>query len=141
MSDQIIERYQAFWQQYASETDFLAMSKVLRGLLTYCKSQYGDISDQIELITDYATELERYLPLMNLDEFVSASKSVTYAKRTIKNSGTIDYGAGLSRDVSAEDLLRESSVEGSGSLDAGNGDTDNGSGNLIDDLRLESDDD
>jgi len=143
MSDPIIERYKAFWSENATTTDFIGMSKVLRGLLTYCKAQYGDISDQIELITEYATELERYLPLMDLDEFVSASKSVTYANRTIKQSGTIQYGSGLSRDPSASEAeeLRAASNGLSGSLESGNGGPGNGSDSLIDDLRSEPDDD
>ncbi len=138
--DHIIERYQAFWQQYAAEANFIAMSKVLRGLLGYCKAQYGDVSDQVELITEYAEELERFLPLMDLDEFVSSSKSVTYAKRTIKNSGTIAYGSGLARDITIDEerLIRESRAQGRTNVAD---DRSQGDNTLIDDIRVESSDD
>jgi hypothetical protein len=134
MKDEIIDRYELFWSAAAQEANFDDQSKILRALVTYIKSEYGDVSNFVEMITDKIDELEKYLPLMDLDQFCASSKAIAYGKRSIRTSGNPNYASGLSRDITEEERreLRESinasdsarsgdlNGEGDGSGDGGN---------------------
>ena len=130
-----------FWSAAAQDANFDDEAKILRALITYIKSEHGDLSDYIELIMKKIDELDKYLPLMDLDQFCAASKAISYGKRSIRTSGSPNYASGLSRDVTEEERreLRES-LDASDSARAGdiNGEG-NGSGDDRNDL-LDDDD-
>jgi hypothetical protein len=109
-TDPIIERYQAFWESSSQDADFESQSKILRSLITYIKGEYDDVSDYVELLLDLISELDKYLPLMDLDQFCAASKAISYGKRSIRVSGNPTFASGLSRDITEEERkqLRES---------------------------------
>jgi len=141
-NDPIIEQFNGFWSAASNEVDFQEQSKVLRGLVTYIKTQYNDVSNHAELITGMSDELERYLPLMSVDEFISATKAISYVRRSIRTSSLPDYGAGLSREISDEerDQLRVANDASDRDRAESIGPEDSEPGDFIDDLRAESDD-
>jgi hypothetical protein len=139
--DPIIVRYQMFWEAASQKADFEDEAKILRSMVTYIKGEYGDVTNHVDLIMDLITELDKYLPLMDLDQFCAASKAISYGKRSIRISGSPSYASNLSRDITEDEReqLRESILESDRDRSESLGDSGDDSGNDLHDL-LDDDD-
>jgi len=112
-SEVIITRIRAFWMSFAeSDLDFRQMGQLLRGAFRVCDFKRNpEFLGEIESMTD---ELERYLPLMNLKEFLYCTQAIKYARTQILFRRGSLYATGLSRQLSEDEraLLRAPSVAG-----------------------------
>jgi hypothetical protein len=140
IKDEIIERYELFWSAAAQDANFDDQAKILRALVTYIKSEYGDLSNHVDLVMSKIEELDKYLPLMDLDQFCASSKAISYGKRSIRVSGSPNYASGLSRDISAEEqrqLTESINASDRDRTEGLNGEGDDAGNDLLD---LDSDD-
>ena len=114
MNQPIIDRYRSFWVTYSAEADFVSMAKCIKGILTFC-----DLKSMPELVEEaerMCAELERYQPLMDLDEFTTCTKVIIYARRRIELTRGTRYAARLSAALTDAELaeLRSAGAKGAG---------------------------
>jgi hypothetical protein len=140
MNQVVIDRIRAFWKQYSHEANFLAMAKLIKGTLQLCDFRlFPELIDEVEKMT---VELEDLTAIMEFKEFFTCTKTIQYARRQISNKRGISYAAGLSRQLSNEQLdeLRSASAESDRSRLEGAGSGDEGFTDIIGDLRDDPDD-
>lgn len=119
MSDVVIGQIRAFWHSYSGlALDFYQMGQLVRGTFRLIDFKlYPAFLDEVEAMTN---ELERYLPLMNLKEFLYNTGAIRYARKQIQLRRGIVYAIGLSRQLSDEEraIIRGSSDSRDLGLDA-----------------------
>ena len=124
MNQAAIAKLRLLWGEYSIVTDFAAMGKLVRSSFTLIEfSKAPNVLDELERMTN---ELQRYIPLMGLEEFLYCTRAIQYARRQIQNRRGKRYALGLSRELSAADraLICDSgpandrALPGEGSQDA-----------------------
>jgi hypothetical protein len=100
---------------------------------------FPELIDEVEKMT---VELESLTAIMEFKEFFTCTKTIQYARRQISNKRGISYAAGLSRQLSEEQLseLRGSGAESDRGRSQGIVSGDEGFADIVGDLRDDPDD-
>jgi hypothetical protein len=120
MNEAVINQIRSFWRSYSESTlDFSSMGQLVRGAFKIINFKAApEMLDELEKMT---LELEKYLPLMDLKEFLYCTSVVRYARTQIQLRRGISYATGLKGEFSAADrdeLLRGTRPAGDSDLDA-----------------------
>jgi hypothetical protein len=109
----VLTQVREFWASFSGPSlDFFSMGKLIRGTFRIIDfKKHPQFLEEVEAMTN---ELERYLNLMNLKEFLYNTQAIRYARAQIQLRRGITYATGLSRQLSDQEreLIRGTCPEG-----------------------------
>ena len=105
MRDTVIDRVRELWAEcLAGEgegPDYLAAAKLVRGVFHICDVKKNpQLMAQVEEMVDF---LKVHIPLMDIDELIPCVKTIQHAERSIAAIRGTQYGAALSRSITARE--------------------------------------